>query len=272
MEGSRELTIGIPVYNGKDILQQCLNSIIRYTENVDYEILVFDNASEENVLDIIEEKYPDVKTIQNKENIGYAGALNKIFSAAKGRYIAFLNSDITIKDNVFKRIIQFMEENPDVGLASPILHQPGQGIKRNFGIIFPNIFTIFLDYTGISRFIPLPFPKHPAQVSYIEGTFMVMHRRLMEKYGPFDENFFLFMEDLDFQLRIRGKEKVFILPDIVVDHLWGGSLPHHHPITQRIRIKSLCYYFKKHRPKWECDLLKMLLLFKRKPWIKGIIK
>jgi len=272
MKRSKELTIGIPVYNGKDVVQQCLDSIIRYTENVDYEIWIFDNASRDNTVDIIRKEYPEVKIIKSKKNIGYAGALNRIFYATNSKYIAFINSDIFIKNNAFKGIIQFMEENSDVGLVSPILNQPGQGLKRNFGIIFPNIFTVMIDYSGISRLIPKRIPKYPVQVSYLEGAFMFMKRNIIEEYGKFDEKFFLYTEDIDFQFRMRKKEKVFILPEIIVDHLWGGSLPHHHLIMQRERIKSLCYYFKKHRPDWELRLLKLFLFLKKNIWIKEVCK
>ena len=266
----KELIIGIPVYNGKNVVMKCLDNITKYTKNVDYEIRIFDNASTDDTINIIENKYPEVKIIKSKKNIGYAGALNKLFSATESKYIAFINSDIFIRDNAFLKIIKFMEENPNAALSSPILNQPGQGLKRNFGIIFPNLFTVFLDYTGISRFIPKRIPKHLAQVSYLEGTFMVMKREIMEKYGFFDEKFFLFMEDLDFQIRMKGKEKVFILPEIIVDHIWGGSLPHYHPIMRRERIRSLFYYFKKHKSKWELKVLKLFFIIKINPYIKKI--
>ncbi len=251
---------------------KCLDDITKYTENVDYEIWIFDNASVDGAVDFIQKKYPDINIIRSKENLGYAGALNKLFFATKSKYFAFINSDIFIKDNAFGKIVKFMEENPDIALVSPVLNQPGQGLKRNFGIIFPNIFTVFLDYTGISRFFPKKIPTSPIQVSYIEGAFMVMKKDIIEKYGILDEKFFLFMEDIDFQIRMRKKEKIFILPEIIVDHLWGGSLPHSHPIMRRERIRSLCYYFKKHRPKWELKVLKLFFTIKRNQWIKEVCK
>jgi len=264
----KELVIGIPVHNEENLVLKCIENITKYTNGIDYEIWVFDNASTDGTVNSIRKTYPRVKIVRNKENIGYARALNRIILHTKSTYIALINPDIFIRDNIFNKILKFMKENPDIAITSPILNQPGQGLKRNFGIIFPNIFTIFIDYTGISRLFPKIIPALPTQVSYVEGAFMFIKRDIIKKYGLFDENIFIYMEDIDLQIRI--KEKIFILPDIIADHLWGGGFPHSSISSIKRRIESLCYYFKKHRSKWEYMLLKLLLLIKRSRIVKEV--
>ena len=115
-----DLTISIVSYNTKDLLRRCLTSIFKYTKDVNFEILVIDNASTDGSAGMVKHDFPQVKLIKNRTNKFYAAANNQALNQAAGRYFFILNSDTFFKDNAIKKLVRFMDKHSQVGACEPL--------------------------------------------------------------------------------------------------------------------------------------------------------
>lgn len=115
-----QLTISIVSYNTKDLLKRCLASIYRYTRGLSFEVIVVDNASTDGSAAMVAKSFPRVRLIQNRINRWYTGANNQALKLAKGRYFLILNSDIFLKNNAFKTMVDYLDKNPRVGAVEAL--------------------------------------------------------------------------------------------------------------------------------------------------------
>lgn len=227
-----DLTISIVSYKTRDLVEKCLKSIYQNTKEISFEIFVIDNDSGDGTMEMIKEKFPQVNLIVNKQNRGFAFAHNQALKKAKGKFLILLNPDCRVYKNTFLKMIKFLKDNPEVGIISPKIAEPGWRI----GPVArgePSVFFGFLRFSGLYRF----FPKLTAEyykdlvknnkiqeVSNVGGTAMMIKREVIKKIGLLDESFFLYFEDFDFCLRAREKGfKVFYYPKATILHFFGES-------------------------------------------------
>ena len=122
MANNPDLSIIIVTYNNKDLLGNCLNSLYENVSNtIRYEIFIVDNNSTDNTHQMLQEKFPLVKVIDNKENLGFARANNQALAQAAGRYFLLLNNDTFVLRDSLEKLVQFMDQQPKVGAVSPRL-------------------------------------------------------------------------------------------------------------------------------------------------------
>ncbi|MDP4197548.1 MAG: glycosyltransferase family 2 protein, partial [Bacteroidota bacterium] len=112
-----DLSIIIVNFNVKEFLQNLLNSIQRSSPSISKEIIVVDNASDDGSVEMLEEKFPGVKLIANKKNVGFGIANNMGLEISSGRYILLINPDTIVQEDTFEKLIAFFESTPDAGLA-----------------------------------------------------------------------------------------------------------------------------------------------------------
>lgn len=249
------VSISIVTYNNSKIVKECLDSIFKNTKNVDFEIIIVDNNSSDNTVSIIEKDLKNVRLIKNNRNIGFGVAHNMAIKLGKGKYHLVLNPDIIFTENTIEKLINFMEENSDVGLISPKIVFPDGAIQylckrlpclfdlcvRRFTSGFiQNLFKNRIDYfemreTGYNKIMDVP---------YLSGSVMLFRRSILEKIGGFDENFYMYFEDADITRRISKISRTVFYPYTSVIHLWErGS--HKNIKLFFISLVSTAKYFNK---------------------------
>jgi len=257
---STELSFIIINYNTKDLLFNCLNSIsvsIEKMSDLVYEIIVVDNASIDGSVEMVKDKFPTVKIIQNSTNKGYAYAVNKGIKFAMGEYLFLLNSDIILIHNSLNPLLNYMKENLKTGIVGPQLIYPNGVLQRSYGHI-PSLIEIILNFLFINFIsdkvkvllwkLGYNFDKTPKIVGYIDGASMLIRRKLVQEIGYFDEKFFFYAEDVDFCFRgHKMKWEVMFIPQSQVIHLRGASSIKKDKISFNIQlVKANLQFLAKH--------------------------
>jgi len=275
-----ELSIIIINFNTKKITSDCLKSIVKMTKGIDYEIIVVDNASKDGSVQMLEslrKKIPNLKLINNRENKGFGPGNNQGLRIAKGNYILLLNTDTIIHDNVLSEITSWMDANPDAGIVTCALKNR-DGSLQGTGGYFPTLTRVFswmffiediplLD-SLIKPFHPVhgqsPFYKgisffqNKHQQDWITGAFMLMRSEVVKQVGYFDEDYFMYTEEVDYCYRTKKKEwKVWYLPTWSITHLGGASSTSEFPILSE--YKGIKIFYKKHQKPWQYTLLRGFL-------------
>lgn len=229
-----DVSIIIVNWNTRDYLQRCLNSILQYTEGIDFEVIAVDNASSDSSARMVEEKFPLIKLIKNKENVGFAKATNQAIRESSGRYILLLNPDTEVLESPFRVMIEFMDKNPEVGICGSRILNP-DGTPQSSCARFPSVFTAFIHMTKLNNLYPdnritrrfrmIDIDSNcVSEVDSISGVCLMASRKMMEEVGFLDESFFMYCEDLDWCYRARKKEwKIYYLPKGKIVHYRSKS-------------------------------------------------
>ena len=230
-----DLSIIIVNYNVKEFLQQALTSIQQAGRSLDYEVIVVDNASSDGSVELIREKFPDVRLIANEENHGFAVANNQAMKIARGNFILLLNPDTIVQENTFSVILDFFRQHSDCGMIGCKILNPDGSLQLACRRSFPTPWVAFTKIVGLSRLLPrsklfgkynLTYlnPNETYEVEAISGSFMFFRREVMEQIGYLDESFFMYGEDLDWCFRVREAGwKIYYLPDTQIIHFKGES-------------------------------------------------
>lgn len=201
-----DISISIVSYNTKDLLENCLNSIYRYAGELDFEVILVDNASVDGSPDMVVKRFPSAKLLENKVNIGFGKAHNQAFTLSSGKYFLILNSDTELHPGTLKNMLDFMEDRQDVGIA-------GCKTFLDSGHVFvfpkhavPSILNSLILYTNLCGIFPgcpicrkfwnqnykLWSVRIPVMVNGIDGGAMLFRRKTFENLGGFDRNIFMF--------------------------------------------------------------------------------
>lgn len=263
-----KLSIIIVTYNSEKLIKPCLDSIFKTITGLDFEIIIIDNNSQDQTVSLIEKKFPQVHLIQNKENVGFAQAVNQGIRKAQGNFILLLNPDMRVLDRAVNKSLEFLIKNSQVGILGCQLLYPDGKIQTSFGR-FPSLLTEFLQATFLykvlpfGRFIPYNFLtrrrfKKTHQVDWLGGGFMMIKKEVIEKIGFLDENYFLYLEDIDFCFRAKKAGfKIYYFPEAKVIHYHMVSTQKDPSQAIINEAKSLLYYFKKYNK--NIVLLKFLI-------------
>jgi GT2 family glycosyltransferase len=239
-----DLSIIIVSYNNRELLRHCLQSVYENT-NVSYEVFVVDNNSQDNTLQMVQEYYPQVKVIDNQENVGFARANNQALRQAQGRYLLLLNNDTFVLGDCFDQLVRFMDRQPNVGAVSPKL-------LNSDGV------TVQIQGSGVHKKQWLS--AKPVPVSFISGAAFMVRRETYKNVGGLDEKFFFYNEDLDWCKRIRSYGwEIYYYPDSAVIHYGGKSTGF---ISSRALVEGIkggVYFCYKHY-RWIFPLYWVLIL------------
>ena len=255
VERELDATVVIVNYNHDELLYRCVDSILR-SRQVPVEVNVVDNNSVSPPLNIADDGVPLVKVIANKRNLGFARAANRAIERAGTKYILLLNPDTVVKPDTIGNMVEFMEENPDVGLAGCKMFYPD-------GTLQWSCRTFYTPITILFRRSPLGklWPNNPVSrkhlmadwdhatarpVDWMLGACLMARREAIEVVGLLDENFFLYFEDVDWCYRMQQHGwKVYYFP--------GAEIVHHHirasAHLNRValhHVRSMVYYYRKH--------------------------
>ncbi|MDH3268309.1 MAG: glycosyltransferase family 2 protein, partial [Ignavibacteria bacterium] len=253
-----DLSIIIVNYNVKEFLQNLLNSIEKASSNILKEIIVVDNASDDGSVEVIKEKFSSVKLIENKINVGFGRANNQGLAFAKGKYILFINPDCIISEDTLDKMISFFENHSDCALAGcKILNSDGTlqlACRRSF----PGPWTSFTKVTGLSNIFSNNriFARYNLtyldenktyEVDAVSGSFMMIRKEVYEKTGGFDEQFFMYGEDLDLCYRVqKNGYKVYYMHETQIIHYKGESTKRSNLDETKLFYDAMNLFVKKH--------------------------
>lgn len=225
------LSIIIVNFNAGDFLYQCLKSLDIAKKDLDLDIWVVDNASSDGSLEIPKKEFPYIHFIENKENIGFGAANNIALKQVNTEYILLLNPDCYVDSRSLRFMLDFMQENPEVGAASCKVEKQDGSIDwaSHRGFPTPWASFLYLVFKNDSLYhLTDRDMRHEHEVDAIAGAFFITRRSVLDKVGPpvggFDEDYFLYAEDIDLCFRIKQAGfKIMYVPDVAVLHHKGIS-------------------------------------------------
>lgn len=267
-----DISIIIVTFNSVDVITKCLSHIRNDIESLEVEIIIIDNHSEDKTLLEIKQflssnkSNPVIKLIENKENLGYAKAVNQGLKIADGDFILLINPDVFIVNGFFRKSIQFLSEEKDTGLIAP------QHISLNNDVIsscreFPNHLILLWDIIGLSKLFKksrvfgrwrmgyFDF-KSTKEVDQPMGACLFGKRDIINKIGFMDERFSMFFNDVDWCRRFKEKGyKIIFYPEIKVYHIVGHSVMQKRYAMIFYSHYGFFLYFLKYFKKWWQRLL-----------------
>ncbi|MBK8943736.1 MAG: glycosyltransferase [Ignavibacteriae bacterium] len=253
-----DLSIIIVNYNVKEYLLNLLDSIKQASKNIIMEIIVVDNNSDDGSIPAINEKFPNVITIQNLTNIGFGAANNQALEISKGKFVLLINPDTLVRENTFEEMIKFLEQNPKVGIAGCKVLNPDGTLQLPCRRSFPKPWVSFTKVMGLSKLFPQSklFAKYNLtyldenksyEVDAISGSFMMLTREAYNKVGGFDTDFFMYGEDLDLCYRIqKAGLKVFYVHNTEIIHYKGESTKRSKIDETKIFYNAMHLFVRKH--------------------------
>lgn len=230
-----DLSVIIVSYNTKELLADCLKSVKVASKDLKAEVFVVDNNSHDTSPQIVEKDFPWVKLIANSENRGFSKANNQAIKVARGKYVLILNPDTRVLADTFIKMIKFMDQNPDVGVATCRVEFPNGNLDVDCRRHFPTPWRSFCHFSGLSKVFKgsrlfdqynygyLPDSREH-EIDSCVGAFMIISKKAIQKVGMLDEGFFFYGEDLDWCWRFREHGyKIVYTPITKIIHYKGAS-------------------------------------------------
>lgn len=254
------LSVIIVNYNTENLLHQCLSSVYGRNHQFPIETLVVDNGSLDGSVPMVRRDFPDVRLIENEENVGFARANNIGLEVARGDYVLLLNSDTKVLGDALPKLVTFLDTHSDVAVVSGRLVYPDfsdQGVARTFPTPLNAIF-------GRRSLLTRLFPnnkyskrymisrrnqsKEPFEVDWVSGACLMVRKKVIEDVGLLDERFFMYWEDADLCFRIKQKDwKIYCIPEAIVIHFEGKSSQKQKNSRMIIEFNKNVYrYYRKH--------------------------
>ena len=245
------VTGSIVTYNNISTIAKTLETLFGETKDIDFKLYVLDNGSSDGTPEYIEKNYPDVTVIRSGKNVGFGAGHNIIINQVESKYHAVINPDSVLTQNAVKKMADYMDDNPEIGLLSPRICFP-DGRDQILGKRNPH-----LKYLVASRLRgdePSKLLKEyamldcdlskPTEIENATGCFMFIRTDVLKSIGGFDDGFFMYFEDADLARRINEVSKCVYYPDAVVNHVWGRDSKRNFKLML-VHINSMLRYFRK---------------------------
>lgn len=255
-----KISVVILTYNSSSHILDLLRSIKKTQKNLDdLEIIVVDNASDDNTLDLVKDSNFNVKIRELPKNIGFAAGINSGADHATGQYLLFLNPDTKIEKGEFGQMLDLFNDEKIGIIGGKMLN--GNLVEKSAGKELGFISSIALIF-GLDEKLGFRYsPKKPQEVGFVSGGFMLIRKKLFSQLKGFDEDFFMYVEDADLCLRASQKGyKTYFTPDFVLEHKAHGSSNREFAILNI--CKGIILYHKKHSSKLTLIIVKFLLKLK----------
>lgn len=259
-----QLSIIILNYNVRYFLEQCVFSVQKALEGIDSEIIVIDNASSDDSCEMMKTKFPHIKLIENQDNLGFPKANNIGVAQANGEYICILNPDTVVAEDTFSKILNTKNWQLNTGIigcklidgAGNFLPESKRGVPTPW-VAFTKIFGLY----KISNYFGKYYAQHLSEnesgkVDILVGAFMMMKRELYLKVGGFDENCFMYSDDIDLSyLVLKAGKSNYYFHETSVIHYKGESTVRDGTYMKRFR-QAMQFFYKKHFKKsWFFDVI-----------------
>ena len=252
-----KLSIVIVNYNVRYYLEQCLLSVEKALTGVGGEVFVVDNNSTDDSMSYLKGKFPWVRYIENKENVGFSRANNKALREARGEYVLLLNPDTFIGERTLRECIDFMDKTPKAGMCGVGMLKVDGSFAPESRRGVPTPFVAFCKMTGLGSLFPKSrlFGRYYMQylnkqsinpIEIVSGAFMFIRKEALDKVGLLDETFFMYGEDIDLSYRVlkAGYQNYYIPTQIL--HYKGESTKKDSIKYVNTFYKAMVIFFKKH--------------------------
>jgi len=258
MTDTLQISIIIVSYNVCDLLFECLISIKKALQVYRSEIVVVDNASSDDSVKMIKQHFPDITLIENKNNRGFAGANNQALEIVKGNYVVLINPDTIVQEDVFSGLFEFMEANTDAGCATCKLLNPDGSFSIDSRHSIPTPSAAFWKFIGFDKLFPdnSVFAKYNLTylnkektypIDAVSGSFMFLRKTAIDQVGMFDEDYFMYCEDIDYCVRLNKSGWTnYYVPVSNVLHFKGESSKKNYWKFVKNFQRSLYVFYKKH--------------------------
>jgi GT2 family glycosyltransferase len=268
-----KLSIIIVNYNKPFLIGKCIRSIARSHIPFPYEIIIIDNASEYSVkyqVSGIKKKYEnlEIQLIENKENVGFGRANNQGVAKARGEFVLLLNTDIEVLDSAVEKLVLFAEKHPYTIVGGKLFnndHTPQASCGPHYTLPVASAM-LFLkgDHVGITR----SSPSRITSVDWVSGACMLMKKEVYQNIGGFDEEVFMYMEEIEMCYRAKKQGiNVLFYPEAHFIHLGAATSKSNTDPILNI-YKGLLYLYRKHHPR---QLPALKLLLKKKAAVSYIL-
>jgi len=225
------LDVGIVTYRSREHLRACLESLLDNPPTRAMRVIVVDNDSRDGTVELVR-RQRGVELIEARRNLGFASATNAAIRRTRGRYFLALNPDTRIRPGVLDKLLELFDADPRIGICGCRLEREDGSFDHAARRSFPTPLGALAHFTGLGRraWSPTRLAQYRAPevergpVDAVSGAFMLMRRQALEEVGPFDERYWLYMEDLD--LCYRFAEAGWITwyePSVAITHVKGGT-------------------------------------------------
>ncbi len=230
-----DLSVIIVNYNVRQFLENALISLYRAMANIEGEIFVVDNASDDGSVEMVREKFPGVILIESKANLGFARANNLALKQSRGKHVLLINPDTVVQEDTLQVMLEFFRKNASAGLAGCKILNPDGSFQLPCRRSFPTPWVAFTKISGLSSLFPRSrlFAKYNLtylsqdetyEVDAVSGSFMMISREAYQLTGGLDEAFFMYGEDLDWCYRVKQQGcKVYYVHATQIIHFKGES-------------------------------------------------
>lgn len=232
-------------WNTEEFLRKFLPGLLRSCGKVDgAEVIVADNDSYDDSMNVMKEVFPQVRTIQFEKNLGFTGGYNKAFNEIESEYFVLINSDIEVTDGWLEPLVDWMDSHPECGACAPKLHSWQQKDKFEYAGAAGG----YIDRYGypfcrgrIMKRLEVDHGQYdtPENVFWATGACLMVRSSVYRKLEGLDERFFAHMEEIDlcWRMQLEGW-KVTVVPDSVVYHVGGGTLPASSPFKLFLNFRN----------------------------------
>lgn len=262
-----KVSVIIVNYNVRYFLEVCVDSVLKATAGLEAEVIVVDNNSADDSLQMLRERFPQVIRIENKENTGFSRANNQGVNIARGEYVLFLNPDTVMPEDFLAKTVAYLDAHPEAAALGPRLIDGKGRFAPDAKKSFPTLSVALFKSSGINRI----FPRSPyfnayyavhvdewqtAAVEVLSGCCMMVRRGVLAQIGgAFDEDYFMYCEDVDLSYRIRqaGYQNIYF-PEATLVHYKGESTRKATLSYIRIFNEALATFVRKHYSKGQARL------------------
>lgn len=266
-----KLSVVIVNYNVRAYLEQCLRTTLKALEGIDGEVFVVDNLSTDGSVEMVREKFPQVRLIANTENVGFSRANNQAIRESAAEYVVLLNPDTVVGEDVFHKVLSFMDAHPKAGgLGVKMIDGTGTFLPESKrGLPTPAV--AFYKIIGLTRLFPRSkvFGRYhlghlkeneTARIEILSGACMFLRKETLDKVGLLDESFFMYGEDIDLSYRITlGGYENWYFPDARIIHYKGESTKKSSVNYVFVFYNAMAIFAQKHFTRRRTDFFSLLI-------------
>jgi N-acetylglucosaminyl-diphospho-decaprenol L-rhamnosyltransferase len=261
---SSDVSAVVVTYNAMPYLERCLESV------AGHETVVVDHGSTDGSPELVRERFPSVKLVE-QENRGLAAGWNRGIQETSGRYVLLLNSDAWMSDGAVEHLAAFADDHPEAAVVGPRLLNPDGTLQPSVRA-FPTMWRLTTEYFGLRKLAPHSralnefygggFDHESVKdVDFVKAACLLVRRSAIEEVGPADESFFLFSEEVDWCYRFsEAGWKTFFFPGAEATHVGGGSWRREFDLGFREQLRGHLRFFAKHRSMTEAERVRRLLI------------
>lgn len=241
-----DMSVVLVCWNNKNYLGPCLESLYNAGLNHAFDVIVVDNGSTDGSQEMLHEKFPEVKLIENGRNVGLSKASNQGIEGTDGKYVLLLNNDTIVNGKALNAFVDFLDTHPEAGgVGGKLLYEDGS-FQAGYAK-FSDLKEEFLLVMGLGYPLWKGYPSHydsdhPVQAGWLSSACLLLRRSALDQVGLLDEEYFIYGDETDLQYRLyRAGWKVYYLPDATTLHYGGRSMNRWNRRKRIYRGKLLFY-------------------------------